>query len=151
MAVSALPKATHTACTPFTLRWLSASLGYGGRLLPHLATYSHLGTWSHRVLCLTPFLPHTVNGTYSQWGACSGWVSSHLLDGELRYCLVETVFNGNLARASCTKVSNHIKPVSTTCTSLHVDLHRPALGMHAHASRPVYKLNNNMLHSVQLA
>ena len=28
----------------------SASLGYGGWLLPPLATYSHLGTWSHRVL-----------------------------------------------------------------------------------------------------
>ena len=36
-----------------------------------------------------------------------------------RYCLVETVFNGNLARASCTKVLNHINPVST-------HLHKPA-------------------------
>ena len=44
-------------------------------------------------------------------------MSSHMCS--VRYCLVETVFNGNLARASCTKVLNHINPVST-------HLHKPA-------------------------
>ena len=29
----------------------SASLGYGGRLMPPLATSSHMGMWSHRMLC----------------------------------------------------------------------------------------------------
>ena len=51
---------------------------YDGYLLAlavgYCATYSHLGTWSHRVLCLAPFLPHAV----SQRSACTGLASSAL-------------------------------------------------------------------------